>query len=94
MQHPRSIPLALALTLLLLLPAPLSHAWYPLNDTGIQFCGEASWGNNEPCTGNEPPGQDAHSGRDALARVGGLQPKVGLGMAWFDFTKISNSGNP
>ncbi len=63
----------------------------PINDTGIQFCGEAASGNNVPCTGNEPQGQDAHYGRDAAAKAGTLT-KVGAGAAGFDFTKISNSG--
>jgi len=62
-----------------------------LNDTGIQFCGEAGSGNNEPCTGGEPQGQDVHYGRDAATRAGTLN-KVGGGAAGFDFTKISNSG--
>ncbi|PTN31580.1 DUF1566 domain-containing protein [Desulfonatronum sp. SC1] len=69
-----------------------SHAWHPLNDTGIQFCGGAFSSNNNPCTGHEPQGQDAHYGRDAAARTGTLT-KVGAGEAGFDFTKISNSGH-
>ncbi len=62
-----------------------------LNDTGITFCGEALDGNNDPCRGFEPWGQDAHFGRDAAALAGALN-KVGGGSAGFDFTKIANNG--
>lgn len=94
MNHSRSYSLlfVLVLALVILSSANLSHAWFPLNDTGIQFCGEADSGNNFPCTGTEPKGQDAHYGRDALASSG-LLHKIGSGMAGFDFTKISNRGN-
>jgi len=71
-------------------PIPLTAAG--LNDTGIQFCGEATSGNNEPCTGSEPAGQDAHYGRDAAAAAGTLA-KTGGGKAGFDFTKIDANGN-
>ncbi len=60
-----------------------------LNDTGIQFCGDASDGNN-PCLGTEPAGQDAHYGRDAA------MPslfRAGAGSAGFDYTKIANDGS-
>ena len=66
-----------------------------LNDSGITFCGEtslAAGGNNDPCTGLEPWGQDAHYGRDAQA-VEGWLTKIGGGSAGFDFTKIANNGN-
>ncbi|PTN35132.1 DUF1566 domain-containing protein [Desulfonatronum sp. SC1] len=63
-----------------------------LNDTGVQFCGGTSSGNNNPCIGEEPWGQDAHHGRDAKELAGTLN-KVGDGEAGFDFTKISNSGH-
>lgn len=89
MKHWHIIPVALFLCLTSINHP--SHAWYPLNDTGIQFCGESSTGNNNPCTGREPQGQDAHYGRDAAARAGTLN-KVGAGAGGFDFTKISNSG--
>lgn len=71
-------------------PTPTTGA---LNDTGIQFCGAYPSGNNDPCTGSEPLGQDADYGRDALAAMGQLT-KIGGGNAGFDFTKISNAGNP
>jgi len=74
---------------------PGSVASRILNDTGITFCGEtslAAGGNNDPCTGLEPWGQDAHYGRDAQA-VGGSLSKVGGGSAGFDFTKIANNGD-
>ena len=63
-----------------------------LNDTGITFCGEVLSGNNDPCNGSEPRGQDATYGRDALATAGVLT-KVGGGNAGFDFTKIANNGS-
>ncbi len=63
-----------------------------LNDTGIQFCGSAGFGNSNPCIPAQPQGQDAQHGRDALAAAGQLS-KVGAGSAGFDFTKISNSGH-
>ncbi len=81
--------IVLLVTLLFCVTPIASLAWYPLNDTGIQFCGETTSGNNDPCTGNEPQGQDAHYGRDAAAKAGTLT-KVGAGDAGFDFTKISN----
>lgn len=62
-----------------------------LNDSGIQFCGGSDLGNFEPCTSQQPQGQDAHHGRDALAAIGELD-KIGGGDAGFDFTKISNAG--
>jgi hypothetical protein len=92
MPRPAFVPLAIALAILFCLSTQPIHAWYPLNDTGIQFCGEAEDGNNAPCTSDEPQGQDAHYGRDAAARAGTLT-KVGAGEAGFDFTKISNAGN-
>lgn len=74
----------------------------PLNDTGIDWCGDAA---NNYDTGDAAykeqqcvavvnagfPGQDGHHGRDARARAGTLA-KVGGGNAGFDYTKISNSG--
>jgi hypothetical protein len=68
---------------------PARFAW--LNDSGIQFCGGMSSGNFTPCTPAQPPGQDAHYGRDALAATGALE-KVGGGDAGFDFTKLSHAG--
>lgn len=63
-----------------------------LNDTGIDWCATND-ANNLNCPVATHPGQDGDHGRDALARQG-LLPKVGAGHAGFDFTKISNSGNP
>ena len=88
----RTLIILLATALLLCLILFPSFAWHPLNDTGIQFCGEAIEGNNDPCIGKEPWGQDAHYGRDAQAKAGRLT-KVGAGAAGFDFTKISNIGH-
>ncbi|MEA1053293.1 DUF1566 domain-containing protein [Lamprobacter modestohalophilus] len=73
-------------------PGAEYSASMPLNDTGITFCGEADSGNNRPCTGAEPVGQDAYVGRDAAAAAGQLT-KVGSGHAGFDFTKIANNGS-
>jgi hypothetical protein len=74
----------------------------PINDTGIDWCADA--GNNynsgdsaykatqcEAVANAGFPGQDGHFGRDALARAGQL-PKIGSGVAGFDYTKISNNG--
>ena len=61
-----------------------------LNDTGITFSGDYPSGNNAACTGsNNLAAQDCSLGRDASSPT-----KVGDGYAGFDFTKISNSGNP
>lgn len=65
----------------------------PLNDTGIDFCGEAASGNNKPCLGTEPSGQDFHYGRDAQAAAGTLT-KIGGGGKGFDFTALNASGQP
>ena len=71
----------------------------PLNDTGINFCGGATSGNNSPCLAADPAGQDRNYGRDGAARTGALPAKIG-GSAGavdgtpngFDFTKIANNG--
>jgi len=74
----------------------------PINDTGIDWCSDAANNYNvgdaafkatqcEVVADTGFPGQDGHSGRDALARAGEL-PKIGDGAAGFDYTKISNSG--
>lgn len=65
----------------------------PLNDTGVDFCAETFSGNNKPCLGTEPSGQDSHYGRDAQAAAGKLT-KIGGGNAGFDFTALDASGNP
>jgi len=84
--------MGLAIAVIGILGGPIQLAAAGLNDTGIQFCGEATSGNNEPCTGSEPAGQDAHYGRDAAAAAGTLA-KTGGGNAGFDFTKIDAGGN-
>ncbi|MFO1344523.1 MAG: DUF1566 domain-containing protein [Burkholderiales bacterium] len=71
-------------------PAPVSAR--PLNDTGQNWCANNTTGNlNCPQAGF--PDQDGDHGRDAHARAGQLS-KIGGGEAGFDYTKISNSGNP
>lgn len=77
----------------------------PLNDTGVTWSGQAPSGNATVCDSAHPAGQDCFHGRDAAARVGaGVLEKVGHSapdldpahghVNGFDFTKISNSGNP
>ena len=63
-----------------------------LNDTGQNWCANATTG-NLLCPQSGFPDQDGDNGRDALARNGQLV-KIGGGDAGFDYTKISNSGNP
>ena len=71
----------------------------PLNDTGVTFCGGATSGNNNPCLGTDPAGQDKNYGRDAaavagtLTKVGGSAGAVGGGPNGFDFSKIANNGS-
>ena len=71
----------------------------PLNDTGITFCGGVTTGNNNPCLGTDPAGQDKNYGRDAaavagaLTKVGGSAGAVGGGPNGFDFSKIANNGS-
>lgn len=63
-----------------------------LNDTGHNWCANVGTDTlNCPLAGF--PDQDGDHGRDALARAGQLT-KIGGGEAGFDFTKISNSGQP
>ena len=86
----------LCLLSLIALPAPGPALAAGLNDTGIDFCGDAT-SNSANCTsvfvdGGTHPGQDARYGRDAAA-VGKL-PKVGGGEAGFDFTALDASGQP
>ena len=68
-----------------------------LNDTGqdtcfdgtsLVACTEANTGDNAP-----NPRQDGRYGRDAQARAGQL-PKIGGGVAGFDFTALDAKGNP
>ena len=63
-----------------------------LNDTGQDWCASATV-RNLTCPQSGFPRQDGDFGRDALARAGQLI-KIGGGDAGFDFTKISNSGQP
>ena len=63
-----------------------------LNDTGQVGCANTTTG-NLTCPQSGFPRQDGDFGRDALARAGQLN-KIGGGEAGFDFTKISNSGQP
>ncbi|MBK6998673.1 MAG: DUF1566 domain-containing protein [Rhodoferax sp.] len=67
-----------------------------LNDTGIDFCGDASTNTTDCATvaidGGSFPRQDARYGRDAQAATGTLS-KSGGGGKGFDFTKIANNGS-
>ncbi len=73
-----------------------------LNDTGIDWCADQGGNRNMGGTRTEKeegcevlaatfPGQDAHRGRDAMARAR-ILTKTGSGSAGFDFTKICMSG--
>ena len=72
---------------------PLAVQAAPLNDTGITSSGHATDGNAATCDDSHPAGQDCHYGRDAAAAAGTLH-KTGGGAAGFDFSKISNNGQP
>lgn len=85
-----SVPQSVTASFLGAAPPPVGTG--RLNDTGIQFCGAATSGNGA-CSGSSPQGQDAYYGRDAQAAAGQLT-KIGGGNAGFDYTKISNSGQP
>lgn len=63
-----------------------------LNDTGQNWCANDS-ANFLSCPQAGFPDQDGDHGRDALASAGQLT-KIGGGEAGFDYTKISNSGQP
>jgi hypothetical protein len=65
---------------------------FPLNDTGIYWCGNSDTVALE-CPLASHPDQDGDFGRDALARTGQL-PKIGSGDAGFDFTKLDENGAP
>lgn len=63
-----------------------------INDTGLDTC----WSEGDgialvDCADSAWPGQDATSGRDRLAAMGGL-PKIGAGRLGFDFSKLSTRG--
>ncbi len=62
-----------------------------LNDTGQDWCANTTA--IVTCPESLFPDQDGDHGRDALARNGQLQ-KIGFGSAGFDYTKISNLGQP
>lgn len=72
---------------------------WQLNDTGIDWSGSYSSGNNSSCTdaiihstdGTVIP-QDCNQGRDAQAAAGTLV-KVGGGHAGFDFTRLNADGS-
>jgi hypothetical protein len=67
----------------------------PLNDAGLTLCRNHATGVDEACNLAIHGAQDATVGRDrAAATVGSGLTKVGAGAAGFDFTKISNTGNP
>lgn len=68
---------------------PLAGNIYPgpLNDTGIQSCGDAL-SSGLPCPVAGFPGQDAESGRDVYPRSRGSRH----GRAGFSFTKLSAKG--
>jgi hypothetical protein len=67
---------------------PPSVSGVPLNDTGITFCGDYPDGNNDPCTGGEPLGQDSDYGRDVTHN------DDSDGHAGFSFTKLDADGDP
>lgn len=77
----------------------LSAQTVPLNDTGIVFSGADVSGNASICEASASTVQDCHNGRDAaaaaglLTKVGASTPNNGLANG-FDYTKISNAGNP
>lgn len=81
--------------------APLAaHAQSrPLNDTGITWSGDGSNPNANACHPTDPAAQDCHYGRDARAAAGAL-PKLGASALnngiknGFDYSKISNAGQP
>lgn len=102
---PRLTILALAWTLPL---AAAWGQTAPINDTGIEFCRNHTTGTDTAvtvtttCADLPAEGaQDARYGRDAAAVKGALPTKVGGSAGTpsdqpngFDYTKISNTGNP
>ncbi len=93
----RSSPYSLSCTLLVASLLQVGAAWAAgLNDTGIDFCGDASTNTANCATvaadGGTYPRQDARYGRDAQAAAGSLS-KTGGGGKGFDFTKIANNGS-
>ena len=61
----------------------------PLNDTGIDWGGDYSSGNNTDCSSNISAPQDCHQGRDADSGTNDDSD----GHAGFSFTKLDSSGN-
>ncbi len=92
MDSPKPPQHALSLILICALGMPTLAQSAPLNDTGMDWCG-----NNEAmhldCPQATHPGQDAEFGRDLLAKQGKLAKKGG-GQAGFDFTKLDQEGKP
>jgi len=79
-----------------------SMAFGGLNDTGVDWCADNLANRQTDGTRTEMaescrvisethPGQDAHHGRDALARASELA-KTGHGNGGFDFTKVCRNG--
>lgn len=74
-------------------PGPLRAA--PLNDSGQTNCRNHTTGTDEACNVATHGVQDGAIGRDRAAAAGGSGfTRIGGGAAGFDFTKISNAGNP
>lgn len=71
----------------------------PLNDTGIAWSGHGTSGHASTCDAADPAGQDCLHGRDKAAVDGVLAKQGGSALNngqanGFDFTKISNAGDP
>jgi hypothetical protein len=62
-----------------------------LNDTGIDFCGAAAGGNNNPCQITDPAEQDALTGRD-VPLLAAADMRTGAGRGGFRFSKIGADG--
>lgn len=62
-----------------------------VNDTGMRACTD-NLGKELNCPASSFPGQDADTGRDALALIGKLD-KMGGGKDGFDFSKLDHKGN-
>jgi len=85
-----------ALAFFVPLAAPAQARW--LNDTGITWSANGT-DTAAVCDASHPAGQDCRQGRDKdaadgeLAKTGGSTLNEGVANG-FDYTKISNSGNP
>lgn len=95
-----SLPGSLAVLLSLGMAGSSARAAAPLNDTGITFSTSSIGVTRTTCVViSDGTGQDCNHGRDAAAaagtlqKIGGSAPNKGIANG-FDFTKISNSGNP